>query len=140
MSLEGSRMGNVVGICFMVLWCSVAFGMGITALQWGAPFFFALVPFGMGLFGIVMCIAISKQGRMAYPLPRRKDRDYVTYSGDSMVHDYSDARHDRRSFQAPSFCPSCGAAISTDEVDWVAPLKAVCPYCETVMDAVERTW
>jgi len=46
---------------------------------------------------------------------------------------------DKKTYEAPSYCPSCGAAVSTDEVDWVAPLKAVCPYCETVMDAVERS-
>ena len=123
----------------MILWCSIAFGMGIMALLWGAPIFFTLVAFGMGSFGIMICITIAKQQGASYPLPRRTRRDYVTYTGDSMSHDYSSSS-DRKSYEAPSTCPSCGVSISTDEVDWVAPLKAVCPYCETIMDAVERSW
>lgn len=41
-------------IAFMVLWCSVAFGMGITAISMGAPTIFGMVPFGMGIVGVVM--------------------------------------------------------------------------------------
>jgi hypothetical protein len=141
MSQPNPRLGCLVGGCFIILWCSIAFGMAITALQWGAPFIFAMVPFGMGFFGIVVFLAVAKSCRGAYPLPRRTRRDYVTYSGDSMEgEDTSYQREGKPSYQAPSMCPSCGADISTDEVDWVAPLKAVCPYCETVMDAVERSW
>ncbi len=138
MSHSNTRGGCVVGVCFMFVWCSIAFGIGITALQMGAPIIFTLAPFGMGAFGIVMCITIARKGRMAYPRPRRSFRDYPTYTGDSMGVEHSPPQHEKRSYQAPSTCPSCGASISTNEVDWVAPLKAVCPYCETVMDAVER--
>ena len=106
------------------------------ALSWGAPIFFPLVAFGMGGFGVVMAITIARQQGSARSSPRTTyTTDQVTYTGDYR----SPYAHtpEKKSYKAPSYCPSCGAAISTDEVDWVAPLKAVCPYCETVMDAVE---
>ena len=122
----------------MTLWCGTAFGMGYIALTAGAPIIFPLVAFGMGGFGIVMCITIARRQGTSSPLPRRSYSDQVTYTGDYRS-PYSQST-DKKSYRAPSTCPSCGAAISTDEVDWVAPLKAVCPYCETVMDAVEDSW
>lgn len=29
----------------------------------------------------------------------------------------------------PERCPSCGAAISHEGIDWVGPLEAKCTYC-----------
>jgi hypothetical protein len=29
----------------------------------------------------------------------------------------------------PDRCPSCGAAISQEGIDWVGPLEAKCSYC-----------
>ena len=29
----------------------------------------------------------------------------------------------------PTKCPSCGAAISQEGIDWVGPLEAKCSYC-----------
>lgn len=138
MSLQNTRAGNIVGICFMILWCSIAFGMGITAWSWGAPIFFPLVAFGMGGFGIVLCFTAFRRQNLTYPHQRRAQYDQMTYTGDYQS-PYSGSA-ERKSYEAPSHCPSCGASISTDEVDWVAPLKAVCPYCESVIDAVERDW
>lgn len=137
MSQQQERTGKILGICFMILWCGTAFGMGIMAWTWGAPIFFPLVAFGMGGFGIMMCITIwRQQGQMSLQ-SQRTYPDHVTYTGDYRS-PYSDSTN-KKSYRAPSTCPSCGTSISTEEVDWVAPLKAVCPYCETVMDAVERS-
>jgi len=140
---QGSMPGKMVGICFMILWCSIAFGMGITALQWGAPFIFVLAPFGMGLFGVVFCIALARGGMppMARTVRlRRYSDEYVTHTGDSFGREYTPPREKRKSiYQVPSVCPSCGAAISTESVDWVGPLEAQCPYCMATFDAEERT-
>ncbi|MFW9806836.1 MAG: hypothetical protein ACFFFK_08915 [Candidatus Thorarchaeota archaeon] len=136
MSQQNTRAGNIVGICFMIFWCSIAFGMGITAWSWGAPPFFSLVAFGMGGFGIVICLTTFRRRSLTYPQQRSTQHDYMTYTGDYQSPHSQPV--ERKSYEAPSYCPSCGASISTDEVDWVAPLKAVCPYCEAVIDAVER--
>jgi hypothetical protein len=138
MSQQNTRSGTIVGVCFMILWCGTAFGMGITAWQWGAPIIFPLVTFGMGGFGIVLCVAICRQQSQASQQLQSTPRDYMTYTGDYQS-PYTHSS-ERKSYEAPSHCPSCGAAISTDEVDWVAPLKAVCPYCESVIDAIESPW
>lgn len=139
-----SKAGNIIGICFMVLWCSIAFGMGITSLQWGAPFLFVLAPFGMGIFGIVVCVVgflSQRKKRQQEPGIGRYHSESIVYTGDySIQPDHQSQGKNRKSiYQIPSKCPSCGAAISTEEVDWVGPLQAKCPYCNATIDAEERT-
>jgi hypothetical protein len=134
-----TRTGNLVGVCFMLLWCTIAFGMGLTALQFGAPFIFVLVPFGMGLFGIVFCLALMKGRSSTMSTYQGSQYRPITYTGDSFSReDSSRARERRTIYQVPSKCPSCGAAISTEEVDWVGPLQAKCPYCMATIDVEER--
>jgi hypothetical protein len=133
--------GKLVGVCFMIVWCSIAFGMGITALQMGAPFIFPMAAFGMGSFGVVMCICIARggTGAGAMAISRRRD-DMYTYSGDAFSTPVTTHSRDRERelYQVPSRCPSCGASISTEDVDWVGPLQARCPYCGDTMDAEKR--
>ncbi|MBN2230217.1 MAG: hypothetical protein JW779_11575 [Candidatus Thorarchaeota archaeon] len=35
----------------------------------------------------------------------------------------------------PERCPSCGAAISQEGIDWVGPLEAKCTYCGSTLRA-----
>ena len=35
----------------------------------------------------------------------------------------------------PLKCPSCGAEVSHESVDWVGPLEAKCSYCGATMRA-----
>ena len=35
--------------------------------------------------------------------------------------------------QLPGSCPKCGAPVHSDEVDWIDPRSAECPYCGTVL-------
>ena len=137
MTAQRNRPGMIFGICFVTLWCGTAFGMGYMAWSWGAPIIFPMVAWGMGCLGIVLAITICRQqGQASMRQQHQTYPDHVTYTGDYRS-PYAEPA-EKKSYEAPSYCPSCGAAISTDEVDWVAPLKAVCPYCEAVMDAVER--
>ena len=34
-----------------------------------------------------------------------------------------------RTVRLPDKCPSCGAAISQEDIDWTGPLEARCNYC-----------
>lgn len=34
-----------------------------------------------------------------------------------------------RTVRIPTKCPSCGAALSHENIDWVGPLEAKCSYC-----------
>jgi len=46
---------------------------------------------------------------------------------------------DIRTVRLPSSCPSCGAALSPEGIDWVGPLEARCSYCgATVRATLER--
>lgn len=38
-------------------------------------------------------------------------------------------------YQVPSKCPQCGGSLSNEEVDWVGPLQAKCPFCRTTVEA-----
>ena len=39
----------------------------------------------------------------------------------------------------PEKCPSCGAAVSNEGIDWTGPLEAKCNYCgSTVRASFER--
>lgn len=40
--------------------------------------------------------------------------------------------------EPPSFCRSCGASISLENVEWVGPLTVKCPYCGATMPTVKR--
>ena len=108
----------------------------------GAPFIFPMAAFGMGAFGIVMFICIARGGgstNMAMRMSRRQMESY-TYTGDAFSTPVSSRSRDgeRALYQVPSSCPSCGASISTEEVDWVGPLQARCPYCGATMDAEKK--
>ena len=44
-----------------------------------------------------------------------------------------------RTVRLPERCPSCGAAVTQEHIDWVGPLEARCNYCgSTVRAQLER--
>ncbi|MBN2230076.1 MAG: hypothetical protein JW779_10860 [Candidatus Thorarchaeota archaeon] len=140
---QGAISGKIVIGCFMIIWCLTAFGMGYFALQMSAPFFFPLIAFGMGAFGVVFCLAIiftKKQKDLPIQRCQTYSYDHEPQTGGSVSHGHSSSRRERKSiYQVPSRCPSCAASISTEEVDWVGPLQAKCPYCMATIDVEERS-
>ncbi len=42
---------------------------------------------------------------------------------------------DIRTVRVPTKCPSCGAALTPETIDWVGPLEAKCTYCGSVVQA-----
>lgn len=40
--------------------------------------------------------------------------------------------------EPPDVCPNCKAAISSEEVEWVGPLTARCPYCGASLKTQKR--
>lgn len=46
---------------------------------------------------------------------------------------------DVRTVRIPNSCPSCGASLTHETIDWVGPLEASCTYCGgTVRATFER--
>jgi hypothetical protein len=126
-----------MAVCFFTIFVGVAWGMsGMVSGITGGMEFFAIVPFAMGLFGVIMCIAVlrgsSSQTKISYP----KTSGVSSYSGDRMT---SRRREERRVlYQVPARCPSCGAHINEEVVDWVGPLQAQCPYCNATIEVIGR--
>lgn len=42
---------------------------------------------------------------------------------------------DIRTVRLPVTCPSCGASLTKDNIDWTGPLEAECKYCGAVLRA-----
>jgi len=121
---------------FFIIWCTITFGMGFNSLEWGAPFIFVLVPFLFGIIGIFFCLCLMK-GDFTPSLPRTyTSMPFDRSTGDSSYP--SDHREQRTIYQVPNRCPSCGASLSTEDVDYVGPLQIRCPYCSATVDVEEK--
>lgn len=130
--------GKMVGVCFLTFFAFVTVSMGFTALSWGAPVIFAIVPFGMAGFAVVMMIAVLRGGPR--PPGPHSGADFVPPARQEPTVRYRPSPEQRKVvYQAPSECPKCGASLSSEKVDWVGPLQMVCPYCNATIDAVERS-
>ncbi len=44
-----------------------------------------------------------------------------------------------KTVRLPDRCPSCGAAISHEGIDWTGPLEAKCNYCGGTLKATFET-
>ncbi|MFX1578827.1 MAG: hypothetical protein ACFFBJ_04210 [Promethearchaeota archaeon] len=44
-----------------------------------------------------------------------------------------------KTVRLPERCPSCGAAVSQEGIDWVGPLEAKCSYCGATLRATFET-
>jgi hypothetical protein len=40
----------------------------------------------------------------------------------------------RINYQVPTNCPECGVSLSNDDVQWIGPLQAKCPFCQTTIE------
>lgn len=139
--------GKITTACFFTIWCAGTFGMGLFLLQmsqqmgpYGPPLIMALIPFGMGILGFLTCVSTLRSSGRQTPTMPSYIPETVVYSGDYSINpEFSDqARGGKAVYQVPSRCPACGAAISNEDVDWVGPLQAKCPYCNAIFDAVKR--
>ncbi|MFO7836942.1 MAG: hypothetical protein R6V83_09815 [Candidatus Thorarchaeota archaeon] len=54
----------------------------------------------------------------AFVIPEKRRRDSTRSDGSSM-----------QTVRLPERCPSCGASLSHETIDWVGPLEAKCSYC-----------
>jgi DNA-directed RNA polymerase subunit RPC12/RpoP len=41
-------------------------------------------------------------------------------------------------YQPPRFCSDCGAALTSEGIEWVGPLTIKCPYCGATQPAEKR--
>lgn len=41
-------------------------------------------------------------------------------------------------YEPPRFCSDCGAAITSEGIEWVGPLSVKCPYCGATLSTEKR--
>ncbi|NHI83944.1 MAG: hypothetical protein EAX81_06555 [Candidatus Thorarchaeota archaeon] len=131
--------GKCAVLCFFTIWIGTVLGFGVFAIP-SMPFPFSLIPIGMAIFGFILCIGVlTSSSRTAEPVGVGSGYSIST-TGDAMYADRRRSYSPRRKvvFQVPPMCPSCGAPLSTESVEWVGPLECQCPYCFATVEAEER--
>lgn len=118
MSSEESNLDCVIAICFLTIWSSIALMMG--------PFGLLFIAFA------VLVFANGFRKRQGQKIRRTQEPAFVerTHDRPAIV------TVDRRViYNVPGKCPECGGSINNENVDWVGPLQAKCPYCQTTIEA-----
>jgi hypothetical protein len=89
---------------------------------------------------LILCVFAIRRSRRNITTPRRTESILV----DAPIHaipDYHEGSvqtHGSRrttTVRLPVECPSCGAQVSHESVDWVGPLEAQCSYCNATIRA-----
>ena len=114
MSDEQTSLDCIIPVCFLIMFSSIAIMAG--------PF---------GLMMVIFAVLVFINGYQKQQAKRSKAESEVKAdSGPSVV------TVDRRIvYQVPTTCPECGGSLSNEDVDWVGPLQAKCPYCRTTIEA-----
>ena len=140
-SIEGPNSGAAKCgvVCFFLVFISFTLSIGMFVFPM-APFPFSTIPMVMAAIAFFICIAvIAGSSRTIRPVGVGSGYSIST-TGDAMYADHyaQPSRQSKVVFQVPTQCPSCGAPLSSENVEWVGPLQAQCPYCFMTVDASER--
>lgn len=92
---------------------------------------FIIVPILFVVFFIIIAVTVCRGG---IGVARSVTRGFTIEAPSFVIPDRY--REERRSdgsqmttVRLPERCPSCGAAISQEGIDWIGPLEAKCSYC-----------
>ena len=122
MPSEDSKLNDATKVCFLMIWLGVWSFISLVMGPFGIPFFI------LGILFFVNAVK-QKETKSAAP-PTELKREEVTEEKPIVVN------VDRRNiYQVPKKCPECGGSLSDEEVDWVGPLQAKCPFCRTTVEA-----
>ena len=95
--------------------------------------FFFLIPLLMPIVLLIICgIAFRRKTQTSgfavqppeFAIPEDYHREANAFDDSSM-----------QTVGLPERCPSCGASLSSETVDWVGPLEAKCSYCGATVHA-----
>ncbi|MFW9849071.1 MAG: hypothetical protein ACFFF4_08020 [Candidatus Thorarchaeota archaeon] len=101
-----------------------------------------LVPFTYGISFLVLWFALlfwilskNMQRRREFRIETldRAQEIARTYESDSEEGIYLSGTEDQ--YQFPKKCPYCGAVLKLDKVQWVDSVTALCPNCESAIQA-----
>ncbi len=93
----------------------------------GLTLLFILVP-------VVFCIAMVFVMRNACRASSQITRGWTTEAPSFAIPDRQRGRRrsdgtEVRTVRLPERCPSCGASLTHEDIDWTGPLEARCNYC-----------
>ena len=110
--------------------------------NFGPPRIIILFPIGMCAIPLIVCIGLFRAQRKQRNLPKVKSYsdETMVYTGDYEIHSKIMSQGNDKVYWIPKQCPSCNASISDSMVDWIGPLKAICPFCEATIKAEEKTF
>ncbi len=93
---------------------------------------FMIVPFFIFIIVIIFMIKACQSGADVAKGFTTQAPSYAI--PDRYQHGRSDGA-DLRTVRLPGKCPSCGAALNQESIDWVGPLEASCNYCGATVRA-----
>ena len=128
-----SKSSNRGCTCYLLFLCISTIVIGIYVQNSGAPFEALLIIYGLGLLWLVAAIGTAA-GKLG-------PTTIVTSFGmnPSEIDKSPERTKEKVIYQVPAVCPSCGASISQEEVDWVGPLQAKCPYCRATIEVEKKS-
>jgi hypothetical protein len=131
--MKPSNSSNRGCTCYLLFLCISTIAVGIFIQNSGAPFEALLIVYGLGLLWLVATIgaAAGKLGPTTFVTSFGIDPLEIARS--------QEGTKDKVIYQVPPVCPGCGASISQEEVDWVGPLQAKCPYCRNTIEVEKKS-
>jgi hypothetical protein len=99
----------------------------------------AFLPVILAIYGIILIVyfKIEVYDREPEPrpvservtpvhMPRRQATKVIEFRTREYIH------------QVPAVCPTCGAALSNESVNWVGPMEAECDYCGARLETEKK--
>ena len=89
--------------------------------------FFVIVPIFIFVIVIIVFVNVCRAGQ-------RVASGFTVQAPSFVIPDRYQGRtrsdgSEMKTVRLPEKCPSCGAALSYETIDWVGPLEAKCTYC-----------
>jgi MFS family permease len=112
--------------------------------EWGPPPIMVWMPAIISSIPLIICIGMMAtanrraRAKSQQPAVYRYRDETLVYTGDYKIDSKSELKEPEKIYLIPDHCPTCNSSLNADVVDWVGPLKAKCPYCETIIDVKEK--
>jgi hypothetical protein len=99
-----------------------------------------LVSILAGVLPIVCCIVFSWRRSRRGTLTKMRTQSILVDAPEHAIPDYHEGSvqtHGSRTttVRLPVVCPSCGARVVHEKIDWIGPLEAQCSYCGATIRA-----
>jgi len=111
---------------------------------YGPPTIVLYAPAIIFTIPLILCIVLMTtanrrfKAKMEKPTVYRYRDETIIYTGDYVIHEESEDKKKKKFYTIPTECPTCNHSLSTNEIEWIGPLQAKCPYCGGTIEAEVR--